>query len=373
MGRDIEYYVFIRTGAIYEPLELRGISHFVEHVVFNYSLEKAGLNKYLEDNGIEIEAETTEYATIVTFWSLNKNLLRNLKRRIKKIIFNPEITGDAINQEKRIIEEEIAYEETSPTTLGQNQLFSLIFRGTNLEIPVIGNRQLLQKVNLAMIRKWYKRFYKRSNILEIEYNRQTKKIQPSHNKSSLFVPRLQLKNVPQESFRKTLKRNYKSQLLNIGWVIENLDTKGRIALDVLRRMLGAMSTSFIFQDLIQKNHLIYKGDSFIEHFRGLTVLGLQLFSTRPTACLRELEGYKRELLFDLSLKDRFIQACKIEKEEYSESTDFLPYIVGKEFLSTGKLVLPSQRIKLVKNMDYSYFLNKVKKLFSGPQYLVIIE
>lgn len=126
--KDIEYYIFIKTGSVFETPKIKGISHFLEHIVFNYSLEKLGLNNFLEENNIDIDIETQEYSTIITAWPLDKILLKKLRKKLKYLILNPEISIEALEQEKKIIKEEIAYRKTLPDILAQESFFLLFLK-----------------------------------------------------------------------------------------------------------------------------------------------------------------------------------------------------------------------------------------------------
>jgi len=373
MAKDIEYYIFIKTGTVFEPLELKGISHFLEHIVFDYSLEKLGLNNFLEENNIDIDIETHEYSTIVTAWTLDKALLKKLRRKLKYLIINPEISIEALQQEKKIIKEEIAYRKTLPDTLAQDFFFSLALQGTALETAVIGKRRFLKKVTLEMLKKWHKRFYRKSNFVEIIFNRKSREICFFPRRIPSYISPIQRKELHRTSAKKIIKRGLPSHVVSVGWLLENPDKKERAILDVFRRVLGSMNQSFIADILIQKEHLIYEGEAFLEHYRGLSLLGLQFFSTQPNNCLKKLEQYKTKLLNDKINKNVFFTAQKLEIEYFQNPRPFIPYVIGKEFMSTGDFLLPRQRIRILKSITYSDFHQCIKKLFSGGQFLTIVE
>ncbi|MFA5460230.1 MAG: insulinase family protein [Candidatus Paceibacterota bacterium] len=375
--KDIEYYIFIKTGSVFEPPKLKGISHFLEHIVFNYSLEKSGLNNFLEENNIDIDIETQEYSTIVTTWSLDKILLKKLRKKLKYLILNPEISIESLEQEKKIIREEIAYRKTLPDILAQESFFSFVLQNTALETAIIGKKQFLKEVTLAMLKKWHEKFYRENNLVEIIFDRKSRRIRVFPHKlssriSPIISPR-QRKKPHRASIKKIINRGLSSHVVCVGWLSKNPSKKERAILDVFRRIFGSMNQSFISSILIQKEHLIYKGEAFLEHYKGLSLLGLQFFTTQPNNCLKKLEQYKAKLLNDKINKDIFFTAQKLEIEYFQEPQVFMSYIIGKEFMSTGDFLLPRERIKILRNISYDDFYQCVKKLFSKDQFLTIVK
>ncbi len=374
--KDIEYYIFIKTGSVFETPKIKGISHFLEHIVFNYSLEKLGLNNFLEENNVDIEIETQEYSTIITAWPLDKILLKKLRKKLKYLILNPEISIEALEQEKKIIKEEIAYRKTLPDILAQESFFSFVFKNTALEKPVIGNKQFLKKINLAMLKKWHERYYRENNFVEIIFDRKSKKIRFFPNKLSPRISPI-ISPVQRKEFQKVSKKiinkGLASHIVTLGWLLKNPSKKERTILDVFRRVLGSMNQSFISSILIQKEHLIYKGEAFLEHYKGLSFLGLQFFTTQPNNCLKKIEQYNTKLLNGKIDKNIFSIAQKLEIEYFQEPQDFMPYILGKEFMSTDDFLLPEERIKILKSISYNNFYQCIKKLFSKGQFLTIVK
>ena len=374
--KDIEYYIFIKAGSVFETPRIKGISHFLEHIVFNYSLEKLGLNNFLEENNVDIEIETQEYSTIITVWPLDKILLKKLRKKLKYLILNPEISIEALEQEKKIIKEEIAYRKTLPDILAQESFFSFVFKNTALEKPVIGNKQFLKKINLAMLKKWHERYYRENNFVEIIFDRKSKKIRFFPNKLSPRISPI-ISSVQKKEFQKVSKKiinkGLTSHIVTLGWLLKNPSKKEKAVLDVFRRVLGSMNQSFISSILIQKEHLIYRGEAFLEHYKGLSFLGLQFFTTQPNNCLKKIEQYNTKLLNGKIDKNIFSIAQKLEIEYFQEPQDFMPYILGKEFMSTGDFLLPEERITILKDISYNNFYQCIKKLFSKGQFLTIIK
>lgn len=308
---------------------------------------------------------------------MDRILLKKLRKKLKYLISNPEISVEALKQEKKIIREEIAYRKTLPDVLAQESFFSFVLQNTALEKPVIGNKQFLKEVTLAMLKKWHEKFYIENNLVEIIFDRKSRRIRVFPHKlpsciSPIISPR-QRKKLYRASIKKIINRGLSSHVVCVGWLSKNPSEKERAILDICRRVLGSMNQSFIADILIQKEHLIYKGEAFLEHYRGLSFLGLQFFTTQPDNCLRKLDQYKIKLLNDKIDKDIFFTAQKLEIEYFQKPQSFMPYVIGKEFMSTGDFLLPKQRIKILRNISYNDFYQCVKKLFSKDQFLTIVK
>lgn len=234
----------------------------------------------------------------------------------------------------------------------------------------------MKRVNLTMLKKWHERYYRENNFVEIIFDRKSKKIWFFPNKLSPHIPPI-ISPVQRKEFqrvsKKIINKGLTSRIVTLGWLLKNPSKKERAILDVFRRVLGSMNQSFISSILIQKEHLIYKGEAFLEHYKGLSFLGLQFFTTQPNNCLKKIEQYNTKLLNDKIDKDIFFTAQKLEIEYFQEPQDFMPYILGKEFMSTGDFLLPKERIKILKNIFYDDFYQCIKKLFSEGQFLTIVK
>lgn len=369
MKRNLEYYIFIKTGQVYEPPELAGISHFLEHIVFNYSFFELGLSEFFDQNGVGSSAQTSDYYTLITFDTLDKKLLQKTREKVRDLLINPIISKEGISQEKKIIKEEISFRDQLPSNVGFDNFYRLTFKGLPLEKPIIGYSSVLKNITLEKINKWHKKFYNKENIVELVYDKNSGKITVFSDKIK-NVPRIQLK---QDSRFKTVKKGFSSNVVNIGWPLINPTPKERIVNDILRRIIGGMSESFIYRKLIQELCIVYEGGAWLSHYNGLDFLQCQLFSTNSKRVLTELKKFKETLIKNGVEKEKFELAKRVEVDFYQYPEPYVAEIVGREYMSTGKLILPQERISIIKSITSDDLLSSARKLFSGKEFLTVIK
>ncbi|PIS13372.1 MAG: hypothetical protein COT67_02275 [Candidatus Tagabacteria bacterium CG09_land_8_20_14_0_10_41_14] len=369
MKRNLQYNLFIKGGQFYEPKKKNGISHFWEHVVFSYSFFKSGFEKFLEENSIEINVETLTHCIWCKLTSLDNGLLNKTRKLIKKEITQPIIDFNGFNQEKRIIKEEISFRNQLPNIIGLNEFYKIVFKNSPLENPVVGTISSVNKIELDDLQRFHKNFCKFPETTEIIYDSTKEKINLLSNNIK-EVPPIQIK---QKTGTFSKNKNFSSKAIHAGWIFTNSTVKERIILDILRRILGGMSESFIYKHLLQKLHIIYSGNAFLDHYNGLDILFLQIFSTAHQRCLEEIKKLKKLLTESQVEQNLFKNAKQVELNYYKYPDSSIAEVIGIEFMCTGKFVSPEEKIKIIESITYKEFVSVRKKLLAEQPFILVIK
>ena len=162
-------YFYVKVGSKYEPLNILGISHFLEHLLFK-GTEKyktySDINKLLDSNGVDFNAYTDKNVTAYHFKYLAKSDKTNLITDVAfQMIFKSLITQKDLNIERNVIMQEYNDALDDPEDMVNEYVEELAFKGHVLEHNVIGNKKTINSITRNDVLHFYKKFYTPKNIL----------------------------------------------------------------------------------------------------------------------------------------------------------------------------------------------------------------
>jgi predicted Zn-dependent peptidase len=156
---------FVRTGARDETLEVNGVSHFLEHMLFkgNDKLSALEVNEAFDSRGAQFNAFTSEEQTVFYAAVLPEYLIEiaDLWARLMR----PALRDDDFDIEKNVIKEEIAMYQDTPT-------FDVIDRCRNLHFgahccgqSVLGTVESIDALTAGQMREYFARRYAPNNMV----------------------------------------------------------------------------------------------------------------------------------------------------------------------------------------------------------------
>ena len=134
--------VWTQAGARNESPEISGISHFIEHIVFKGSKKRTGFEiaEGMDEIGAHVNAYTTKEYTFFYTKALNYQILKAADI-LFDMIRNPRLDEKDIETEKGVVLEEINMCEDDPGDVVYEVNESSLFKGTPLEMQILGERE----------------------------------------------------------------------------------------------------------------------------------------------------------------------------------------------------------------------------------------
>ena len=176
---------WVKTGSIKENDENNGISHFLEHLMFNGTHKhKAGdFDRILEAKGAIVNAATWKdytfyYVTLPTGVG-NKDFYEAIELHADMMIdpiLPPEEIGSEFDlndknvkdkRERHVVIEEIRMREDQPWTKVYNTVNHNMYSSHPYKRDVIGTAQIISQVPQSDIMNYYKTHYTPNNITTI--------------------------------------------------------------------------------------------------------------------------------------------------------------------------------------------------------------
>ena len=269
-------YIFIKVGSIHEEYNERGISHFLEHMLFNGTNKRKNyieIFKEVDTIGGEMNAYTQRDCTCFHIVFPNK-YLKNAVELLEDILFHTNITNEKIEKEKLIVIEEENTIRTDAEDLTYKNLYSMIFGDQYLGLDPIGGRKFVEKYNLKLINDFKNRHYVPKNMIisvSSKYSPstifKTLKIFEKHKNISsrdVTIPtEIHEQNGPNVIVLEEFSDQY---VLGIGFKGLGVNDDNIYGLNYLNAIIGRMYSSLLFADLREKNNLVYSVSSDIDTY-----------------------------------------------------------------------------------------------------------
>ena len=165
--QSVSMGVFVKVGARYEPADLSGISHFIEHMLFKGTKNRPSAQQIAEaiegiggDSNAYTSPETTVYYAKVAAAHVNVaiDFLADLLR-------NPLFTAADIKKERRVIGEEINMVFDSPDEWLDVIIDEVLWPNHPLGQSVTGTAASLRNINRTALTSFFKTSYHPGNIV----------------------------------------------------------------------------------------------------------------------------------------------------------------------------------------------------------------
>jgi len=162
--RSVALGLWVAAGSRLEPVELGGVSHFIEHLIFKGSARysAAQIAHIFDDMGAEPNASTSKEHTLVNARLLDDDLDTAFEV-IAEMVARP--TFADLDQEREVVLEEVAMYEDSPPELIHDDLCEVVFGEHPLGRPIIGHSETLAGLDLDAVRAYHDAHYVNPGIV----------------------------------------------------------------------------------------------------------------------------------------------------------------------------------------------------------------
>jgi len=162
--RSVALGLWVAAGSRLEPVELGGVSHFIEHLIFKGSARysAADIAHIFDDMGAEPNASTSKEHTLVNARLLDDDLDTAFEV-IAEMVARPSFAD--LDHEREVVLEEVAMYEDSPPELIHDDLCEVVFGEHPLGRPIIGHSETLAALDLETVRAYHDAHYVNPGIV----------------------------------------------------------------------------------------------------------------------------------------------------------------------------------------------------------------
>jgi predicted Zn-dependent peptidase len=359
--RSVTVGFFLGLGSRYEPDELGGISHFIEHMLFKGTAKRPTAKEIaiaIEGIGGIFNAGTGREMT--TYWAkvaqphlpIAQDVLVDMLRHAT---FDPQ----EVEKERRVIIEEIHMTRDTPDEWVFSLATRLLWPGHPLGRDVAGTEESVGRVGredlLATLRRYY---HPRNAVVAVAGNVQHEEIvgqiadylddwDPGELSSYLPLEDEQTESRACVESRDTEQANL---CLNIpGLPYTHPD---RFTFQMLGAVLGQGMSSRLFLEIREKQGLAYSVHAYHSHLRDTGVMGVyagvdpQRIEKAITAILAELDRLRQELVDEEELT-KTKEFAKGRLLLHMENTHAVAAWLGSQELLTGEVLTVDEVVERV--------------------------
>jgi len=168
----LHYFVvsaYVGMGPRYEPVESCGISHFLEHMIFQGSRsfpDSSALSRAIDRIGGQILASTSGEYTHFGIGVHKKYFARAIEI-LADILLYPKFDPQEVEQEKRIVlEEQAQYHDRRQRNLSVEELaYNMLWRRDQQDLSTAGTTETIRGFTDETIRRHWRRFFVAGNMV----------------------------------------------------------------------------------------------------------------------------------------------------------------------------------------------------------------
>lgn len=374
--RSVALGIWIKIGGRYETIQNKGISHFLEHLVFKgskkYSCRK--IKESIEGVGGSLNGFTSEELTCYLI-KIPARYCRLALDVLADMVINPTLPKEEIEKERQVILEEIKMYKDQPQTYVHELLDELLWPGQPLGAPIIGFVDSISKITRDDLTLFKKEYYTPTNIVvsvvgALDYNQLNRAL------SSLFSCLKEYKLntcvlAKEEQAQPQLKifaKDTEQTHLALGFHAFKRDHPLRHALSLLHIILGANMSSRLFHELREKQGLAYEIGTQLRRFQdtGAFVIHAGIDNRKVKLAIESILKELKKIKHGLVGLDEFRRA----KEFYlgqlmlslEETMDYMLWI-GETTATLDKTYTLKQIIKELNEVKREDLRNIARMMF----------
>ncbi|WP_050606643.1 M16 family metallopeptidase [Clostridium niameyense] len=255
----------IKIGAIYEGKNEKGISHFIEHMLFKGTSSRNNevLNKELEALGGEYNAYTDNSSTVFSITALKDEVEKSIEL-LSDMLKNSILDEKEIEKEREVILAEIRSCKDDIEDFSFKKTNEAAFKDSPLRYDILGNENTVKSFDKNELKNFYEKYYVPNNsyiaivspfpheyVIDLVKKYFKEWIYKEFNRNTV----LEECNIPinKISYRKDIEQSTIVYL----FTFYGLDKKEELALKILSYKLGESSNSILFRELREKRGFAY--------------------------------------------------------------------------------------------------------------------
>lgn len=312
----IAVHAAIKIGAIYESESEKGISHFMEHMLFKGTKARSNeaLNNELEERAGEYNAYTDSNSTVYSITSL-KSELEKAVELISDMLQNSIFPDEEIEKERGVILAEIRSGRDDIEEYSYDKVHEIAFKRSPLRYNTIGDEQIVKAIDRKQLMDYYEKYYVPNNcFISI--------VSPYEHEKVIDIVNKYFKNWMWKEFAREkvvfeknipiIKTNYKKNIeqstIVYLYTFYDLSKEDELALKILNHKFGESSNSILFREIREKRGLAY--DIYTD---------LDLTNEVKTLIIYTAVG-KNDIKETIEAIDWCIKAVKDETIKFDENT-----------------------------------------------------
>tara|TARA_A100001015_G_scaffold313597_1_gene421191 strand:+ start:310 stop:1542 length:1233 start_codon:yes stop_codon:yes gene_type:complete len=276
-GDDITCMLFVNVGSRDEPENIQGISHVLEHMMFqgthNHPTSHE-LHQQVDKYGASFNAFTSLDMTCYHI-TIHPEYIEHAMRILSDIYFNSLIREKDLEKEKKVVINEIQKNKANNSRVVQQKIISMIMADTPMKRPIAGTEKHVKHLKKDELMGFLEKYYDTDKVLLSIAGHSSMKIFKSlidkyfnnkikyESKDKLKLKKRQLFPNFYDKTNKTkyleyIKKDIDTSFVTIGFPAYKLYTRDSVVLDLIGVILAGYMSSRLYEKLSIPIYFIYK-------------------------------------------------------------------------------------------------------------------
>ena len=368
--------LWLTVGGRYETFKNKGISHYLEHMLFKGSKKYScnAIKESIEGIGGSLNGFTSEELTCYLV-KIPSRYLELALGILSDMVLNPALKKQEVKKERTVILEEIKMYKDQPQSLIYDLLDELLWPDQPLGAPILGTVDSVNRITDKDLLQFKQSNYTPANIVvsaagSLDFDflvKSAKKIFSGHKaqKKNTF---LSVKERQENPRIKILNKDTEQTHLALGFNSFKRDHPLRHALGLLHIILGGNMSSRLFNELREKRGLAYEIGTIAKRFQdtGAFMVHAGIDNRKVPEAIDLILGELRKCKGNLVTKDEFRRAKEFYLGQLTLALeDTLEYMlwIGEYTATLDKTYSIEDIIKQVNKVEIEDLRDVAKQVF----------
>ena len=251
--RTVSVGIWVGNGSRYEPAELNGISHFIEHMIFKGTEKRSARHIAIAIDALGGQANAFTDKVLDSRLQTGISLLADM-------FLESRFAQEDIELERGVVLEEIDMYEDSPEDVAIDKLFEKCYDGSALGRPILGTEETLAPITTETMHKYMHEYYRPEDTViavsghftdeDLDYIADLFSVMTGSGRNqitpAIYKPSLVLRS-------KKIEQNH----LCLSFPGVSALSEDRFTMNLLCNILGGGMSSRLFQSIREQSGLCY--------------------------------------------------------------------------------------------------------------------
>ena len=288
--RSVSIGIWVKNGSRHEDPAVNGVSHFIEHMVFKGTTTRNAedIAREVDSIGGNMDAFTGKETVCFNIKVLDEHVPVALDV-LSDMVLNPVFDAKEITREKGVILEEIKMDEDNPDYLVHEIFIQNFYKDHPLGKPILGTKETVRAFDRDVVFGNYGRKFAPGNLIIAaagninhqqfvdEVRRRFDHLKPVSNGFHQEPPKTHARIIMRN------KKSLEQVQICMGVPAYSISHERRYVSYILNTLLGGGMSSRLFQNVREKQGLVYSIFSELNPFQDSGCLAIYAGTSRESA------------------------------------------------------------------------------------------
>jgi predicted Zn-dependent peptidase len=276
--RSVAVGVWVETGSRHEPESRGGMSHLIEHLVFKGTATRSAedIARTMDSVGGQTDAFTTKEHTCFYVQVLDEHLPLAVDL-LTDILLHPKFDAEELEKEKSVVLQEFKMVEDTPDDIIHDLFAAQVWEGHPLGRPILGTRELVTGFSAEAVRDYFEGEYVPPKVIiavagNVTHDEVVRLFGAGFNGFGR-TPVARTDGAPGLKAGVNLVHKQLEQVhVVMGFPGLRQSAPERYALFLLNDVIGGSMSSRLFQEIRERQGLVYSIGSGVQSYQDTGVL-----------------------------------------------------------------------------------------------------